>query len=62
MNNIYKISKAQLITAWIFGLILVFALSDNCGWSCSTSDITIGVGVIFLLVFYTFGWRENKKG
>ena len=62
MKNVYSITKGQLIIAWIFGIILAFAVQD-CGYntSCGAIENAVSVITIFVLIFYTFGWRNNKK-
>lgn len=58
MENIYKITKSQLVSLWIFGVI---------GWFYSLesySDIAgfLSIFIPAALVFYTIGWRDfNKK-
>jgi len=59
MKNIYNITKGQLITAWVCGVFLFFILGNKP--EVNTLDIVIGVGVLFVLVFYTIGWRNHKK-
>ena len=52
MNNIYKISKGQLITLWVFGII---------GWLISLDESDNGSGLAtffvwaipFFLIFYS---------
>lgn len=60
--KIYNITRGQLITIWIFGLIAtlvsLFELDsyDPSGWA------TIFLILIpCVLVFYTVGWRSYKK-
>lgn len=60
--KIYNITRGQLITIWVFGLIATFASLaeldsyDPSGWA------TIFLILIpFALVFYTIGWRFHKK-
>lgn len=59
MKNIYKITKGQLITLWVFGLI---------GWLVAVSEAEYsGLATFFsvlipmLLIFYTIGWRALNK-
>lgn len=58
MKNIYKITKGQLISLWVFGVI---------GWLYtldSYSDLSgfLSIFIPAILVFYTIGWRyQNKK-
>ena len=60
-NEFYNISKAQLISSWIFGLAgAIFCL----GVAASGNDQVfglVGIGLLFFLVFYSIGWRENRK-
>ena len=60
MNNIYKISKGQLITLWVFGII---------GWLISLDESDNGSGLAtffvwaipFFLIFYSIGRQNYKK-
>ncbi len=55
MKNFYNISKGQLTTGWIFGIFLFLFTEEN------ELDIIIVIVVLFFLVFYTIGWRNNNK-
>lgn len=55
---IYKITKGQLISLWVFGVIGWFYTVDS--YSDFASFLSIFIPAI--LVFYTIGWRNfNKK-
>lgn len=58
MKNIYKITKGQLISLWVFGVIgWIFTLD-----SYSDSSGFLSILIPAILVFYTIGWRsQNKK-
>lgn len=59
----YKISLGQLITMWVFGLIVIFFLYANA----ITSDGGGGfqgvllLVIFFFLVFYSIGWKNKRK-
>lgn len=58
MKNIYKITKAQLISLWVFGVIGWFYFSDSYS---DFSDFFM-IFIPAILVFYTLGWKNfNKK-
>lgn len=59
MKNIYKITKGQLITLWVFGFM---------GWIVALSQAEYNnFAIIFMilipavLVFYTIGWRSHRN-
>jgi len=62
MHNLYDTSKGQVITLWIFGIF---------GWIWSILEVgqdrPLFVAFIliwaipFALIFYTLGWKNNKK-
>ncbi len=59
MKNIYKITKGQLITLWVFGLIgLIVAL-----YQAEYNDFAIIFTILIpaVLVFYTIGWRSHAN-
>lgn len=61
MKNFYNISKGQLITIWVFGIIgwlYVLLVGQESG---SAAPIFLFVLIPFFLVFYTIGWKNNKK-
>lgn len=62
MKNIYNISKYQLIAILVFGIILAIVVQD-CGYNttCGSTENVITTLVIFMVVFYTLGWWQNKK-
>jgi hypothetical protein len=62
MKNIYDITKGQLLTCWFFGLNLIFIGRFILKMDDSPFlKISLMIGVSFLLVFYTLGWRNYKK-
>jgi hypothetical protein len=57
MKNIYKITKGQLISLWIFGLI---------GWGYTLDSYSdfgsfLSIFIPAILVFYTIGWRSYRN-
>ena len=59
MKNIYKITKGQLITIIVFGVIgwLVALLqTEDSGFA-----IFLSVVIPMVLVFYTIGWKNSNK-
>jgi len=61
MKNIYNTSKGQLIAMWIFGIIgwlLYLAAGQDDG---SGFMLFLFIFIPFALVFYTIGWKNNKK-
>ena len=63
MKNLYNISRGQLITLWIFGVIgWLWALEKaTSGYSDSTLAEVLAWIIPLVLIFYTLGWRNNKK-
>lgn len=59
MKNLYKITKGQLITIWIFGLIGFITSSEQADYSSFATFISISIPAV--LIFYTLGWRHNNK-
>ncbi len=57
MKNIYKITKAQLISLWVFGVIGWFYFSDSYS---DFSDFFM-IFIPAILVFYTIGWHAQNK-
>jgi len=65
--KIYNISKGQLITIWIFGvLLLVFGSfywlvqSGELGRFPFFSSVLL-LFIPFALIFYTLGWRKHNS-
>jgi hypothetical protein len=62
MKRIYDISKGQIITVWLFGIIAwLWALDDASSWDSSGLGSFLSILIPFLLIFYTIGWRKEKK-
>lgn len=57
MKTIYKITKGQIITMWVFGFIFVVMAAD----SYSGGDDMFAFFISFLIIFYTIGWRNYRK-
>ena len=76
MSKIYNISKGQLITLWVFVIIIWiiavmvtkndadsfrnfgYHIVDNSGaWGL----LFVLIGVPFIMIFYSIGWKNNKK-
>lgn len=64
MKNLYNITKAQLITTWIFGaltwLFILLSSQDSYNTGITLEGILFFL-IPFLLIFYTFGWSNNRK-
>lgn len=54
----YNITKGQLITVWVFSAFGWIAASN------SYSDFAAFwmLFIPFMLIFYTIGWRNKRKG
>lgn len=69
MKNIYKITKSQLITTWIFVGIILVLLFIRFNDYCYISDISCKNGgsiipliiILFVMIFYTIGWKNYNK-
>lgn len=60
MKNIYKISKGQLVSIWIFGIIGFFVSLGESDYSGFATFLSIIIPAV--LFFYTIGWENaNKK-
>ena len=59
MKNIYNISKGQLITVWVFGLIGLVASLGESDYSGFAKFLSILIPAS--LVFYTIGWKNSNK-
>ncbi|PIQ68308.1 MAG: hypothetical protein COV91_04770 [Candidatus Taylorbacteria bacterium CG11_big_fil_rev_8_21_14_0_20_46_11] len=60
--NWYNITKGQIVTIWVFGMLLWlwFSFMREFAWSEWQSSLFFGLPLI--LIFYTIGWKNNKKG
>lgn len=61
MKNLYNITKAQLITTWVFGMFIFF-IASAAGSEENIGAMLICVILFFSVIFYTFGWFSNRKG
>jgi len=59
MKNIYKTTRGQLISIWIFGLIGFGVALENSDYSGFATFLSVLIPAI--LVFYTIGWRSFNK-
>ena len=61
--NLYKITRGQLITLWLFGLILeLFCLSAAMDYYDSSKFAGLcAILIPAALIFYTLGWRKHNK-
>lgn len=60
--NIYKITKGQLATMWVFGGIAwISAALDAMTWYPSPLSPFLSWFIPFFLVFYTIGWKNNRR-
>ncbi len=55
----YNITKGQLITLWIIGVILVF--TSILSFPDFIGLIIIPLLIISGLIFYTIGWNKSQK-
>lgn len=55
----YKITKGQLITMWVFVLLLAFVIFMDS----AVSEILAVFFILmpFALIFYTISWRNYRK-
>ena len=60
MENLYKISKGQLVTLWVFGTIGWFFTFDPMDYGESWA-VVLFVLIPFAVIFYTIGWRERHR-
>lgn len=59
MKNLYKITKGQLISLWVFSVIGWFiALSES---SYSGFATFLSVFIPMIIIFYTIGWKSSNK-
>lgn len=57
MKNFYSISKAQLITVWLFVIFFCAYVSNSYDHALGA----IGITLFFGAVFYTLGWRSHNR-
>jgi hypothetical protein len=57
MKNLYNVSVGQLITIWVFGIFAWMYALDGYGSSAKF----LFVFIPFVLIFYTIGWKNNRK-
>lgn len=64
MRSIYNITKGQLITLWVFGIIgWIWALLEKSNYYYNDPGY-LGFLLWFIplvLVFYTIGWKNHRK-
>jgi len=71
MKGIYQISRGQLITLWIFFIIVWLIGWDALYRAVYTPWVTpqgnpgiaawVIITIPFALIFYTIGWKNNRK-
>lgn len=65
MKHFYSISKAQLITLWVFGAIATFWSFEKASYAHYTANYSfpelVSWFIPLALFFYTLGWRGNEK-
>lgn len=65
MKRFYGISKAQLITLWVFGGIATLWAIDKASYLPYSSSFTftelVAWFVPLFLFLYTLGWRDQQK-
>ena len=49
----YKITKGQLLTIWVFGVMLCMYMADQAG--------VVAVSILAVLIFYHIGWNNYQK-
>jgi hypothetical protein len=60
--KLYNITGGQLVTIWVFGILITFTCLVNLGSYDPQIWSQVGVFLIpGLLVFYTLGWKNYKK-
>lgn len=60
MGKIYNISKGQLATLWIFGALAWVWTSEEFNYNSDLAEVLLLI-IPFILVFYTIGWRNQKR-
>lgn len=60
--NFYKITKGQLITLWVFGIIFILGDLMYVLDQCSPSGFSIFLLLLIpaVLIFYTVGWKSHN--
>jgi hypothetical protein len=61
MKNLYNITKGQLITIWVFGVLGTLYAIEAASYSQSDFAEFSVLLIPFILIFYTIGWRNNRK-
>jgi len=61
MKNLYNITKGQLITIWIFGVIATLLSGAYAADTESAIGGILSILVPFIVIFYTIGWRERHR-
>ncbi len=61
MQNIYDITKGQLITIWVFGVVCWLSSAVAMLESDNPIFFWLLLLIPFIEVFYTIGWRNAKK-
>ena len=61
MKNLYNITKGQFITIWVFGVLVWIGTSLTFLDSEGGVAGFLAVFIPFVLIFYTFGWRNNRN-
>jgi len=59
MKSIYKITRGQLVTMWIFGIIGFFVGIAQAEYSSFASFMAVLIPAF--LIFYTIGWKSFNK-
>jgi len=64
-KKFYSVTLGQLITIWVFGLSAMFfsliAASNAAEQDSSLFLFLLIIVILFFLIFYTIGWRANRK-
>ena len=65
----YKITIAQLLIIWVFGIFILYFLTCAVGVMSGGTEVDIGIVFLvmlatltpFALIFYTLEWRNYWK-
>jgi hypothetical protein len=60
--KLYNITKGQLVTIWVFGILISLACLVNLGGYDPQVWSQVGIFLVpGILIFYTLGWKNYKK-
>jgi hypothetical protein len=62
MKFTYNITRGQLITLWIFGIIFfLYSIGVQSESNPPSWPIFLIIGIPGFLIYYTIGWRKYRK-